>query len=619
VDRWKLEKSDPSAAVSAPKEPIVYYIDRSIPKEYRKAVAEGALLWNKAFEKIGFKDAVVVKEAPDDPSWDTADVRYSSIRWFVSTDASFAIGPSMADPRTGRLYDADIGFSESMTRITRREYREMADPLTMIRSMIAETMATAEASGQKLSSPLGRDASRLCTIGSEAYRQASFGWGILAARGTMAPGSAEEERYVHDFLVSVTAHEVGHTLGLRHNYRASSLNSLADLQDASKTESTGLTGSVMEYTPVNIAPPGSKQGQYWQTTLGPYDYWAIEYAYKPISAKTPEEELPELRRIASKVAQPALAFSTDDDAGFGGAPVGMDPRDNVWDIGSDPIGFFTGRMAIARELWKGLPDKVMEEGDGYQIVRRAFNQGIGEFPAAIVSVTKYVGGVMQNRDHVGDPDGRRPYVPIPATEQRRALAFLNTHLFAADAFQFKPELVDAMSRDRFFPLVGFVPNPRQDYPVHETVLGLQDLALTRLYHPVLLGRVQDADTRVPNGTDHLSMAEMFATLRDGIWTELRPAPARGPADIKVPKVEVNSYRRALQRSHLQRIARLAMGMVPNEPDSAATLARADLMELKGRIGSALKVPGLDPATRAHLTESVALIDQTLDAKMIRSI
>jgi len=627
VERWDLQKADPSAAVSAPKEPITFYLDPSIPKRYRKAVADGILVWNKAFERIGFKDAVVVKEAPDDPDWDSADARYSSVRWFVAADSIFAIGPSRSNPFTGQLYDADIGFTESMTRFGRHEYRELVDPLSMIQRMAAEAWSSRGRDAATLG-PAGSGASLFrnpalsCGIGAEAHRQAAFGWGLLEARGVLRPGSAEEDAYVDEFLVGVTAHEVGHTLGLRHNFRASLLHPVEELQNTAKTTEMGLTGSVMEYTPVNLAPKGRKQGQYYQTTLGPYDYWAIEYAYKPLAVASSEAELPDLAKIASRSAEPALAYATDEDVvGWVFAPVGMDPRNHQWDIGADPLTYYTERVKLARELWDALPGKVVENGEGYQIVRRSFNQGVGEYVPAIFSATKHVGGVMHNRDHVGDPGGRQPYVPMPAAEQRRALAFLNTYLFAPDAFQFRPDLINALAVERFGEFVGFALLPRLDYPVHDLVLTLQDLALARLYHPVLLTRVVDADTKVARGQDRVSMAEIFSTLREGIWSELPAAPASASAapGPKPSKVEVDSFRRALQRRQLGYLITLATATVDGAPQEAATLARADLIDLKGRIGSALKAPAIDPATKAHLNESLSRIDQALDARYLRTM
>ncbi|MGH9754894.1 MAG: zinc-dependent metalloprotease, partial [Blastocatellia bacterium] len=328
VTRWRLEKADPDAALSPPKQPIVFWLENTIPEKYRKAVADGVLMWNKAFERIGFKDALVVKQQPDDADWDPADVRYNTIRWFVATDAGFAIGPSRINPFTGQIYDADIGFTENMTRFTRQEFEEIVQPLS-----------EQQPNGLTELFRWKRNLRAMCYQARGATHQAAFGHNLMAARGLMENG-ANAEKYINDFLTHVAAHEVGHTLGLRHNFRASTLHQFDKLQDTAATTEQGLTGSVMDYTPVNLAPRGRQQGQHWQTTLGTYDYWAIEYAYKPLAASSPEGELPELRKIASRVADPTLAYGTDEDA-FGTSPIGLDPRTNQWDFGSDPLGYYT--------------------------------------------------------------------------------------------------------------------------------------------------------------------------------------------------------------------------------------------------------------------------------------
>src|SRR5262249_33512954 len=240
-----------------------------------------------------------------------ADVRYHTIRWFINTDTGFAIGPSRANPFTGQIYDADIGFSENITRFSRREISEDVGVVSMPWEAEPPRLFTAPWSISQ--------AGNLCTLGDGAMREAEFGFDVLEARG-ITPDSPEAEAYVRAFLRHVTAHEVGHTLGLRHNFRASTIRTLEQLQDAELAAREGLTGSVMDYLPSNIGPKGGKQGEHYQSTIGPYDYWAIEYAYKPIDARTPEDELPELRKIAARASEPLLAYATDEDAGVSSQP-----------------------------------------------------------------------------------------------------------------------------------------------------------------------------------------------------------------------------------------------------------------------------------------------------------
>ncbi len=590
VTRWDLQKEEPYADVSKPIEPITYWLENSIPKKYRQALADGALMWNDAFERIGFKDAVVVKQQPDDADWDPADVRYSTIRWFIATDTAFAIGPSRINPLTGQIYDADIGWSEGLIRGRVREYEELSDPVAAINTMFEELSAMSTSTGDPRFS---------CRIAAAAADQLSFGLDLLLSRGIRSD-SPEADEYVNGFIKYVSAHEVGHTLGLRHNFRASSIREVGHLQDTATTRSEGLVGSVMDYVPVNLAPNGQSQGQYWQTTLGPYDHWAIEYAYKPFpGVSTPEAELPELVKIAVKVAEAGKSYGTDEDTG--------DPLTNIWDLGHDPIAFYSGRVDLVRELWKSIPTELATEGEGYQVMRRAFGRGLGQFGLAVFNVTKTVGGMHTYRDHVADPGGRLPLQPVPASTQRQALRFLTENLFSASAFEIPPDLVNRLAPSRWwdfeFSIFGM---PRFEYPLHDVVLAIQENAIETLYSPVKLDRLVDMELHFASGEERFTMAGMFDEIQSAVWSEVYGGSG----------ARVNSFRRALQRKHLNTLIDLIVAPEDGAPDDAGTLARAGLVSLKKRIDTAMG-SAADQATRAHLDESRARIDAALSAQMMR--
>jgi len=431
--------------------------------------------------------------------------------------------------------------------------------------------------------------------------QMGFGLDLLALRG-ITPESQKGQEYINGFIRYVQAHEVGHTLGLRHNFRASTINEVRDLQDAESMRSRGLTASVMDYVPVNLAGVGEQQGPFWQEALGPYDYWAIEYAYREFpDQKAPEDIIAELREIASRAPDPSQPYGTDEDNG--------DPRTNTWDMGADPIQFYNNRVGLVQELWGNAPETFAGEEEAYQIMRRAFARGLVQYALASFNVSKSVGGLLTHRDHVGDPGGRLPMVPVPAAKQREALGFLTGQLFAADSFDAPPELLNRLGANRWWDLdFSVFSMPRMEFPLHDAVLAIQKNVLENLYGPVKLNRLVDLEMMYGPGEDAFTLAEMFNALRDTIWSEVMTG---APASI-------DSFRRGLQREHLNKLVELAVDQASLRPPDSAMMARDNLVSI-GKRGSALLAgTGLDAATRAHLDESVARIHAALSAGMLRN-
>ncbi|MCS6863263.1 MAG: zinc-dependent metalloprotease, partial [Abditibacteriales bacterium] len=388
--RWHLEKQDPTAPLSPPKEPIVFWLDHAIPEEYREAVKRGLLLWNKAFEKIGIKDAIVVKQMPDDADWDHADMRYNVIRWVSSEANGYAVALFRANPLTGQILNASITVDANITRFNKIEFQRMVDPLIGMRGSSAD-MPSAPSAGWK---PTLR---HRCTYAQEALPQAWLGWTAMnflaGAKGT----KVSEKQYVEDFLTSIVAHEMGHILGLRHNFIASTLNDMKQLADGTRVRQVGVVSSVMDYIPFNQAALHSPNNAYWMTTIGPYDYWAIEYGYTPIEASSPEAEKEKLKAIACKVNQPGHAYMSDEVADS------FDPLITRFDLGKDPLEYWTRLLQDVRALLHHLPTRIPKKGENYWQFTRHFNGLLSMYGQAASIIARYVGGLHLRGNHRGDP------------------------------------------------------------------------------------------------------------------------------------------------------------------------------------------------------------------------
>lgn len=568
VNRWRLEKQDPAAALSEPRQPIVYWLDKNVPEKYRKSITEGVLEWNKAFEKIGFKNAVVVKQQTEKDNFDTMDAHHASIRWFVGADVGFAIGPSRVDERSGEILDADIGMSDVFARGARR--------------MIGE-----DAQAHAMSGHAHGD----CNFAHEASMEMGFAMDLLDARGEVDMDSPKAEALAQAYVKDVMMHEVGHTLGLRHNFRSSTIYTLKQLQDPAFTKVNGMAGSIMDYVPFNLATKGEPQGEYVMSSLGPYDYWAIEYAYKPVEV---DKEKEELARIASRSTEPLLAYGTDEDSM---GTLVSDPDVNVFDLGSDPLAYIQKRLTISRELWDRLQTRQLKTGDSYESLRRSFEYGFGQFARTMPVATKFVGGTTFLRDHAGT--GRATYTPIAAERQRQALKLVSDSLFTAKSFVFSPELLSRMGVDHFQRA------NRNDISISARLLGLQTAALDQLMSDVVAQRMLNAAEKLRDPKKVLSLHELYGTLQTSIWSELSSG-----ADIV-------SARRNLQREHLKRLSNALLKPAATTPADARSLQRDQANQLLVAIRAAVGKP-MSAEARAHLSESLATLNEVLKASLVRT-
>jgi hypothetical protein len=643
INRWRLERAEPvdhknPTKLSAPRKKIVFWIERSVPDEFRASVREGILEWNKAFEKVGFKDAIEVRQQQDE-DFDPEDINYNTFRW-ITNDLSFAQGPSRANPLTGEILDADIIFDASMVRAWKHEYKLLHrgyEPVSLIESTRAgwqllppdlyakaadgtlgwNDRAPEAADLERVRARLQRVGTGMCQCSSHMRYELDLASLAMAERSVVKVSDKVPDELLQQAVKETVMHEVGHTLGLRHNFKASTMLKNEQLHDTAITRVKGLSGSVMDYNPINLAPKGVKQGDFFSTTIGPYDYLAIEYAYKPLDGGT-EGEREKLREIAKQLPKPGNDYATDEDM-YGSS----DPLVNVWDLGSDPMKFGQDRIQLAGELLKGLAERVVDKGEGYQRARIAFKTLLGQYANGAFLVTGYIGGVHMNRDHRDDPDGRDPFIPVKADKQREALKFLQENVLTEKPFQFPPELLRKLASDRWMHWGNEGAMSSVEFPLHQNVLAIQRVVLNHCFNPSVLVRVQNNSLEAKSDEKPLQMSEIFRTLTDGIWSDLAP-----PADGK-KEVQSSIIRRNLQREYVKKLSDLVLGKrpttfsiqflfsgMPATPADARSLARMHLREINNRIDASVKrKDAVDDATRAHLEECQERIAKVLSASI----
>jgi hypothetical protein len=602
INRWHLEKSEPDAEISPPKQPIVFWLEKTVPFKYRKPIRDGIAEWNRAFEKAGYYDAIDVRQQPDDATWEPGDVNYNTFRW-ITSNAGFAMGPSRVDPTTGQILDADIIFDADFVQVWKREYETFTPKGIEALTGGPHTIEGYHAAQQQLPAWARQHshANCACNLLGGMSRQFALGATVSAARKR---SPQELDKIIMQGLKEVTMHEVGHTLGLRHNFKASTLYSIEEMQDVEKTSKTGLTASVMDYAPVNLMPGDMKQGDYYSTTIGPYDYWAIEYGYTPIKASTTEGELEALGKIAAKSGDPQLVYLTDEDT----RPIDPDPHSYRFDMSNNLVEYAEVQAKLVAEALPGVVEQSVEDGEGYQKARRAFGVLLSTHGTAMYQASRYIGGVYVSRSHKGDDGAKPPFEVVEADRQRDTLKLLTEQVFSDKPFNFPTELYNQLAASHWDHWGSDVPD-RADYPAHEVILMWQERILSRVLSPLTLTRVHDSELKVAADGDAFTTVELLQGLTNSIFGEL--APAEGKFSDRQPAI--SSLRRNLQRSYIKQLSNLSLGRT-SAPQDCQTVAFGELDRLKTKIDAYLEKSGeLDTYTRSHLKETSARIAKVLEA------
>jgi hypothetical protein len=578
--RWRLEKKDPNATLSEPKEPIVFWLDNAIPEEYRDAVGRGILMWNGALERIGIKNGIVVKQMPDNADWDHADLRHNVIRWVASAGNGYAVAQFRANPITGQILNAAITVDSNMTRFTRREFNRNVDPLAAF------------------SEPPPSASNRLmCSYAQEALPQAWFGLSALNLMAGPQGKKVNEKEYISQFLTSVVAHEMGHIMGLRHNFIASTFHSMKELASGERLRKVGAVSSVMDYIPFNIAALHSADPVYWTPTLGAYDHWAIEYGYKELPANTTDAEKPQLQTIAARCNWPGHAYLSDENADS------WDPLVTRFDLAKDPLEYWSAYFVDLRKLVQQLPSRVPKRGESYYEFTRHFNSYLAQYARAAATVTRFVGGLNLRRNHRGDMGEKPPLVPVSAADQARALGLLRQYVFARDAFNVPKSALLNLGPDPF-PDFGAILGGglRTDAPVRDNIASMQRQTLSRLFTGGTLGRVANNEFKVGTSAGTLTLATLFGTVTDAVFEEARGA------------LPVDTLRRQLQRSYVDTLEEMILRTPAGTPDDAKMLARHHLRTLRGQLAAAAR-RSQDQYTKIHFTDLADDISKALDARV----
>ncbi|MFT5285146.1 MAG: hypothetical protein ACI8TQ_001308 [Planctomycetota bacterium] len=673
INRWHFEKAAPSMKLSPPKKALTYYVEHTVPVNYRRWIKAGVEYWNEAFEKVGLSDAIVVQyqdaNTGANMDKDPEDVRYNFIRW-LTNDIGTAIGPSRAHPLTGQILDADVVLTDGWIRHFWYQYNEYLPEMAM-ESFSPETMEWLERHPNwdprvRMAAPVDQrsviekiqrhrharqnDADGMAMLANpylwresemqELVRRVGSNFALcMASTGKSSDmavmgltmqimrmiedeavegeegeeGEEDEEDpadlidgvpewFVGPMLADLVAHEVGHTLGLRHNFRASSLYTMEEINSESVKGKESFTASVMDYTPVNInVEDGEVQGDYTMIKVGPYDEWAIEYGY---GFGDPTE-------VFTEVNDPAHTYATDFDTS------GTDPFARRYDFAADPINFAKSRMRLAEKQRALILDEFVKEGESWGKARRGYEITLGMQTGSISIMANWIGGAYVNKDHKGDPGDRAPIEPVSVEDQREALKFCIENSFFEKSYGLTPELLRYMTVQKYGDgAQWWLAYQDSTWPMHDRISGIQASVLTMILNPTTLRRVYDNELLVDPSEDAVTLPEILNSVMENVWTELADKDSALASTTRQPKI--SSLRRDLQREHLQRLIDLSMdsgnGAAAKTVRSLATMQLTKLAKVITK--AAEKGDSFDAYTLAHLAESGLRIEKALDAGFI---
>jgi hypothetical protein len=558
ISRWNFDPEDPTKPSKA-RHPMVITLSDTVPPEYRGPIRDAILEWNKAYAKIGILDAVQVQDQPSDPNFDPDDVRYNVIRWLAEVRPGFgADSQTLFNPYTGEEFRTGVIVSAIEGMNARLTWKYLVDPVRNGRT----------------TDPM-------------------------------------PEKFLHDALFATLLHEMGHNMGMQHNFIGHEAYTAAELQSESFTREHGITSSAMEYAPLNLWPPPYKQGEFFQTTIGPYDYYAIKwgYAYIP-GANTPEDEVATLRRWAQGWSNPWTRYASDEDVDYASGHA-SDPRVEQGMLTNDPIAWCNVQMQMYRTQIAALSKYWPAPGNAFEEERNVFAMMVRNYDRCAAVPAHYLGGQYLSWAHAGDPGAQPPVVPVDLATEKRAMNVLDTALFNPNALNVPASLLQRLRYSEWsgysytswegygnLPLWAYNPPPRHDYPFVEQQNAAQLNAIDYLFKPLVLARIDENPSEATGPT--MQMSDLFDWLHDGIFTNLR--------SYTIPLLSRN-----LQAGYVKRLAALATNPQPGTPSDAQALAQAALLRIARDASGAMSAKH-DAVTQAHLAAIVRAAKQKDDAR-----
>jgi hypothetical protein len=693
INRWNLQKADPNAELSPPKKPILFWISKTVPFRYRNAVREGILEWNKAFERIGFVNAIEVRQQTDNDTWDAEDINYNTFRW-IRSDVSFAQGPSHVNPITGEILDADIIFDATFIdswRFTfdkiitdvippnpqnlsdnewkifitnknsngnflyshRHEHDEISDTdninndsgnlnlrgdsmkngfcsyandrasqlaIASLLFVLSDNENTATDNDKKINDE-NEEINDIDTenniVAESVYEENDKSKKNKSKKDNAQKSERQKvqkkldaafDRFVFEGLKDVVMHEVGHTLGLRHNFKASSWLTLDEINDTKRSKEYGIAGSVMDYLPVNIAPEGKPQGDYFMTALGPYDYLAIEYGYKKLSGGT-DGEIKKLQAIASRQAEKGNHYAPDEDVANHADPLAIKR-----DLGSQPIDYAKSVTELYHQLLPKILDRAAKDGDSYKDIPKLYFAILLQRTNALTFLARNIGGQYRNRDHRGDPGNRNPVQIVDAKTQRESVDFICETVFSRDSFSIPADLYNKFGEEIWL-IDNHMPHPPQ-INIGDLFLKERLNILKRLTSPNTLTRINDSQFRVNSNNDAYTVEELFDSLTKTIFKELETI-VNGDFSNNKPAIDIQQ--RDLQSNYFQLLSAYTLYELQNSasiPANVQPITKHQLSELLTKIETVLKSEAkLDAGSQLHLEHLKSQIEKVFNATL----